>query len=188
MFRAPTGGGTARGKLNPNHISKWSVTPQSSCRLPYGFNELSCLVSALARQHQSVNYCWGKHHKSSLTNYDGEFPATPPNWSLLGNFVAPGREAQHWSRALSVPISCSWKSITPLVSLLVFADRPQLMHIRLEGVLSKKCQRSADEDRGLQSSHSEPWPSSKAVKYCKIQVWPPAIWKFQGTWGATHHT
>lgn len=103
-------------------------------------------------------------------------------------FQSPGWEAQHWSRALSLPISCCWNSITPLVSLLVFADTAQLMHKRLVGVLPKRCQHSADEHRGLQSSHSEPWPSSKAVKYCKIQVWPPAIWKFQGTRGAAHHT
>lgn len=132
---------------------------------------LSCLVSALVRQHQSVNYCWGKHHKSSLTNNDGEFPAFP-HWSLPWNFTPSGWEAQHWSHALSLPISCSWKSITPLVSLLVFTDRAQLLHKRVIGVLSKKCQPSADEHRGLQSSHSELWPSNQAVKCWKSRFGP----------------
>lgn len=129
-------------------------------------------LSALVRQHQSVNYCWGKHHKYSLTNSDGEFPAMAPNWSFPWNFTPSGWEAQHWSHTLSLPISCSWESIPALVSLLVFTDRAQLMHKRLAGVLSRKCQHSADEHRGLQSSHSEPWPSNKAVKYCKSRFGP----------------
>lgn len=67
-------------------------------------------MSVLVKRYQSVNYYRGKHHKSSLTNDNEEFPLTTSNWLTL-DFAHP-RDRKHSTATavmhiLCLPPSCS---------------------------------------------------------------------------------